>query len=158
MYPLMSVRPELRTANRRTGKRVSPMSTACSFCDRSANVLSVSYTVHIRFVRYTSVKRTLVDRSLSVACSVRMLSLRLPRRFSPPLRHLPSPDKQFLHIFCPFGVRYLYPFICDSTIRVNISFPIYLRITRFIIKLFLDGYYDQTQKEHRFCAVYTLLI
>ena len=120
MYPLMSFRPELRTVNCRTGKRVSPTSAACSFCDRSANVLSVPYTVHIRFVRYTSVTRTFGDRSLSVASLVRMHSLRLPRRSSQPLRRLPSPDKQFLHIFCPFGVRYPYPFICDSTITDSI--------------------------------------
>ena len=102
-----------------TGKRVSPTCTAGSFYDRSANVLSVSYTVHIRFVRYTSVTRTFVDRSLLVTCSVRMRSLRLPRRSLLPLRQLPSPDKQFLHIFCPFGIRYLYPFRCDSTIRCD---------------------------------------
>ena len=42
------------------------MSTACSFCDRSAKLLSVSYTEHIRLVRYTSVTRMFVDRSLSV--------------------------------------------------------------------------------------------
>ena len=73
--------------------------------------------MHIRFVRYTSVTRTLVGRPLSVSCSVRMRYLGLPRRHSPPLRRLPSPDKHFLQIFCLFGVRYLYPFICDSTIR-----------------------------------------
>ena len=78
----------------RTGNRVSWTSAACPFCDRSTNVLSVSYTVHIRFVRYTSVH-------------------------SPPLRRLPSPDKHFLQIFCPFGVHYLYPFICDSTINFD---------------------------------------
>ena len=57
-------------------KTVSPRSTACSFCDRSANVLSVSYTVHIHFVHYTSVTRRFVDRSLSVTCLVRMRSLK----------------------------------------------------------------------------------
>ena len=56
-------------------------------------------TVHIRFVRYTSVTRTLVGRSLPVTGSVRMRSLRLPRRYSPPLRRLPSPDKHFFAIF-----------------------------------------------------------
>ena len=131
MYPLKSVRPELRTVNCRTGKRVSPTSTACSFCDRSTNVLSI-YTVHIRFVCYTSVTRTFPDRSLSVTCLVRMRSLRVPRRFSPPLRRLPSPDKQFLQFFCPFGVRYLYPFICDSTITYYLQ-----KITIFILIEFL---------------------
>ena len=29
-----------------------------AFCDRSTNVLSVAYTEHIRFVRYTSVTHT----------------------------------------------------------------------------------------------------
>ena len=58
------------------------------------NDLSVSYTVNIRFVRFTSVTLTLIDRSLSVTCSVRMRSLQLPRR-------LTSPDKHFLHFFCP---------------------------------------------------------
>ena len=37
-----------------------------------------------------------------------MRSLRLPRR-------LPPPDKHFSRFFCPFGVRYLYPVICDVT-------------------------------------------
>ena len=97
------------------------MSTVCAFCVRSTNVLSVSYMVHIRFVRYTSVTRAFVDHSLFVTFSVRMRSIRLPRRSLPHLRRLPSPDKQFLHIFCPFSVRYLYPFICDSTISVNFA-------------------------------------
>ena len=83
-----------------TGNRVSWTSTACAFCDRSTDVTSVSNTVHIRFVRYTSVTHTLVSRPLSVTCSVRMRSLRLPRRHSPPLRRLPQPDKHF----CKFPV------------------------------------------------------
>ena len=61
--------------NYRKGKRVSWMSAACAFCVRSTNVLSVSYMVHIHFVHYTSATCTLVDRSLSVTCSVRMRSL-----------------------------------------------------------------------------------
>ena len=60
--------------NCRTGKRVYPTSTACTFSVRSTNVLSVSYMVHIRFVRYTSVTRAFVDRSVSVTCSVHMRS------------------------------------------------------------------------------------
>ena len=84
--------------NCRTGKRVSLTGTACSFCDCSANVLSVSYTVRICFVRYTSVTSASVDRSLSV-CLVRMRSLRLPLRSSPHLRRLPSRDKQFFADF-----------------------------------------------------------
>ena len=63
--------------NFRTGNRVSRTNIACAFFDRSSNVLSVSYMVHIRCVRYTSVTRTLVDRSLSVTCSAHMRSLRL---------------------------------------------------------------------------------
>ena len=35
----------------------------CVPFNRSINVLSVSYTVNIRFVRYTSVTRPLIDRS-----------------------------------------------------------------------------------------------
>ena len=92
--------------------------------------LSVSYTVHIRFVRYTSVTRTLIGHSLSVSCSVRMCSLRLSRQHSPPLRRLPSPDKHFLQIFCPFGVRYLYPYICDSTINIILD-----NHNRYILKM-----------------------
>ena len=75
--------------------------------------LYVSYSVHIRFVRYTSVTYTLDGCPLSIPCLVRMRSLRLPHRFSPPLRQLTSPDKHFLQIFC-----YLYPFICDITITL----------------------------------------
>ena len=78
--------------NYRTGNRVPGTSTACALCDHSTNVLSVSYTVHIRFVRYTSVTLTLGDRSLSVTCSVHMRSIQLPQR-------LPSPNKHFLHFF-----------------------------------------------------------
>ena len=94
--------------NYRAGNRVPGTSTASAFCDHSTNILSISYTVHIRFVRYTSVTLTLVDRSLSITCSVRMRYLQLPWR-------LPPPDKHFLHFFCPLGVHYLYPLICDST-------------------------------------------
>ena len=101
MYPLMSVLPKFRTVNYRTIKRVSWTGTPCSFCDLSMKVLSVSYTVHIPFVHYTSVIRMLVGHSLSVTCLVRMHSLRLPRRHSPPLRRLLSLDKHFLHSFCP---------------------------------------------------------
>ena len=92
--------------NYRTGNRVPGTSTACAFCDHSTNVLSVSYTVHIRFVRYTSVTLTLVDRSLSITCSVRMRSLQH-------LRRLPSPDKQFLHFFCLLDVRCPLPLSVD---------------------------------------------
>ena len=77
------------------------MSTSCDFCDRSTNVLSVSYMVHIPFVCYTSVTRTLVGHSLPVTGSVRMRSLRLPCQHSPPLQWPPSPVKPF----CKFSVR-----------------------------------------------------
>ena len=40
-----------------------PLRPVNAFFDRSLNALSVSYTVHIRFVRYTPVTRPLVDRS-----------------------------------------------------------------------------------------------
>ena len=44
---------------------ISALSVVTGKCvlDRSINVLSVFYTVHIRFVRYTSVTRPLADRS-----------------------------------------------------------------------------------------------
>ena len=58
MYPLMSVPPELYSVNYRTGNRVPKTSIARGFCVRSMNVLFVSYTVHIRFVRYTPAIRT----------------------------------------------------------------------------------------------------
>ena len=102
--------------NYRTENRVPGTSTVCTFCHHSTNVLSVSYMVYFPFVRYTSVTLTKVDRSLSVTCVVRMHSLQLPRR-------LPPPDKLFLHFFCPYGIHYLYPLICDSTItfKTNIK-------------------------------------
>ena len=78
MYPLMSIRPELRTINYRTGKRFPRTNITCAFIDRSSNVLTISYTVHIRCVRFTSITRTLVDHSLSVSCSAHMRSLQLP--------------------------------------------------------------------------------
>ena len=123
MYPLMSVLP---TVNYRTSKRVSWTGTPCSFCDRSMNVLSVSYTVHIPFVRYTSVIRKLAGHSLPVICLVRMHSLRLPRRHSPPLRRLPSLDKHFLRylypLICDSTITHVFPLICDSTIRLKTHF------------------------------------
>ena len=135
----MSVRPELWTVSFSTGNRVPRTNIACAFFDRSTNVLSVSYTVHIRCVRYASLSRTLVDRSLSVTCSAHMRSLRLPWR-------LPSPDEHFLQFFCPFGVRYLYPLICDSTIK-HIVLPM-TKINKFWL-LFIFWYsetYSLTQK------------
>ena len=104
---ILFVSVDVRSVNYRTGKIVSWAITACAFCGRSTNVLSVTYTVHIRSVRVTctSITRTLVGRSLSVTCLVRMRSLRLLRRQVPPLRRLPSPDEHFMQIFCPFGVR-----------------------------------------------------
>ena len=78
-----------------------PRGIPSAFCDRSTYVLTVSYTVQTRSVRFTSVTRTLVDSSLSVPCSLRMRSLRLPRRPLPPRRQLPSPD---IH-FCIVSVR-----------------------------------------------------
>ena len=97
MYPLMSVRPELRKDELQDRQQSSWDEYRLAFCEHSTNVLSVSYRVHIRFVHYTSVTLTLVDRSLSVTCSVRMRSLQLSRR-------LPSPDKHFLQFFCLFSV------------------------------------------------------
>ena len=61
--------------------------TLCPFLIRYMFVLSVRHYV----------TRTFVDRSLSVTCSVRMRSLRLPRRSSPPLRRL---NIYFSHTFC----------------------------------------------------------
>ena len=80
-------------------------SASCRYPVSSRNVLSICYMVHIRFVRYTSFTCTLVDRSLSVTCPVRMRSLLLPRP-SPP-RRLPPLDKHFFTLFCSFGDRYL---------------------------------------------------
>ena len=101
MYPLMSVQPELSTVNCMTGNRVSRtvshlhsvivQPTFCTFLIRNIFALSV---IHLN-----NFTRTFVYRSLSVTCSVRMRSLRLQRRSSPPPRQLPSPDKQFLYFF-----------------------------------------------------------
>ena len=83
--------------------------TGKCFFDRSLNVLSVSYPVHIRFVRYISVTRTemsvsspLFARYLSgtYALLMRLMrSLHLPRRPSSPPRRLSPPDKHFKHFF-----------------------------------------------------------
>ena len=80
-------------------RTVSGTSTAFSFRDGSANVLSIFHMLHIRFVRYTSVTRTFVDPSLSVTCLVRMRSLRLSRQSSRPLIRIPSLDKHFIAFF-----------------------------------------------------------
>ena len=118
MYPLMSVRPDLWTVNYRTGNRVPRTNIACAFFDRSMDVLSVSYTVHIRCARYTPVTRTLVDRS----CPLLVRYLCAPYDFRDDLHRLRDDFHHrinifFLHFFCPFDVRYLYPLICDSTRR-----------------------------------------
>ena len=63
------------------------------------------------FVRYLSGNYALLMRF--------MRSLHLPRRPSSPPRQLSTPDKHFLHFFCPFGVRSRYPVICDSTFSVT---------------------------------------
>ena len=80
-----------------------------AFCDRSTNVLSVAYTVHIRFVRYTSVTHT--AKSVSSPFFVRCLSvtyvLCAPYTFrEDPHRHTETTfiaggtsDKHFLHFF-----------------------------------------------------------
>ena len=101
-----------------------------AFCDRSTNVLSVAYTLHIRFVRFASVTHTAKSvswpffvRYLYVTYALLML-LCGPYTFrkNP---HLHGDDFHhwmntgwtfFLHFFCPFGIRYPYPLICDSTI------------------------------------------
>ena len=120
----MSVWPELWTVNCRTGSIVSRTSTASAFFDRSANVLSVSYTVYIRFVCYTFVTLTFVDRFLSVTCLVSMCSLWLPRRSAPPLRRLQSIDKYILHFFFPFDIRYPYPLSDCHTLRDSTNSPL----------------------------------
>ena len=122
----MSVWPELYPVNYRTANRVPKTSITRAFCIRSTN--SISYTVHIRFVCYTSVTCTWVDCSLSITCPVRMRSFQLLGWPSPPPRRLPSPDKHF----CLFSVHLLSvsfirsyvtaPLICYSTIsHKNIS-------------------------------------
>ena len=58
MYSLMSVRPELRSVNFRTGYRVPQTNIAWAFFDRSTNALSVSYMAGIHCVGYTSITRT----------------------------------------------------------------------------------------------------
>ena len=86
-----------------------------AFCNLSTNVLSVAYTVHIRFVRRTSVAHTakyvswpLFVRYLSVAYALLMRftrSLHVSRRPSSPPRQLSSPDDHRINIFCIFSVR-----------------------------------------------------
>ena len=77
--------------------------------------MSGSYTVNIRFICYTSVTRTLVDSSLSGTYALLTTSVTT-------YTALPPPDKRFLYFFCLFGVRYLYPVICDSTISSDSHF------------------------------------
>ena len=82
--------------------------TGKSIIDRSINVLSVSFTVHIRFVRYTSVTRPLVDRSLSVTCPVRMrysCVLCAPYTFVDDLHRHRDDFHHRITIFCIFSVR-----------------------------------------------------
>ena len=103
MYPLMSVRSTTGQVKSFPGRLRHAHSVVVQ---RTCCPLLIN-TVHIRSVRVTctSITRTLVGRSLSVTCLVRMRSLRLLRRQVPPLRRPPSPDKHFMQIFCPFGVR-----------------------------------------------------
>ena len=96
-----------------------------AFCDRETNVLSVACTVHIRFVRFTPVTHT--AKSVSWPFFVRYLSVTYAFyafREATETTFITgwTPDKHFLHFFCPFGVRYPYPLICDSTI-ITLSAP-----------------------------------
>ena len=98
---------------------------------RSVIVQRTFYTLHIRYMFVFSVihplfirQSTLVDRSLSVkyALLIRfMRSLHVSRRLHrhrDNFHHWRPPDNHFFFaFFCPFGVRYPYPVICDSTIK-----------------------------------------
>ena len=94
------------------------LSVSCrssAFCDCSTNVLSVAYTVHIRFTRYTSVTHTVksvswpffvIYLSITYALLVRfMRSFHVPRRPSSPSRRHSSPDEHRINIFCIFSVH-----------------------------------------------------
>ena len=75
--------------NYRTGDRFPQSSN-----ERFVRFLYGTYSLCPLYICYTYV---IVDRSLSITCSVRMPSLRLPHQPSQPQRQLPSPDKHFLH-------------------------------------------------------------
>ena len=101
---------------------------------RSAIVQRTFGPLHVRYIFVLSVihpllirQSPLVDHSLSVTYALLMRfmrSLHVPQRPSSPSRRLSSPDEHRINIicifFCPFGVRYPYPLICDSTI-IDIS-------------------------------------
>ena len=131
-----------------------------AFCNRSTNV----YPLHIRYILVLSVIHPLLIRqsqlvvsSLSVTYALLMRfmrSIHVPRRHSSPKRRLLSPDEHPIHIFCiffcPFSIRYPYPLICDSTIRLKGSISSYLLIDRIMLNrlsnvslwvyLFSNGY------------------
>ena len=59
VFPCPSLRWNHDVMTQFTKNILSVTSSASrTFCDRSTNVLSVSYTVHMRFVRYTSITHT----------------------------------------------------------------------------------------------------
>ena len=59
VFPCPSLRWNHEVMTQLTKNILSVTSNASRvFCDRSTNVFSVSYTVHMRFVRYTSVTHT----------------------------------------------------------------------------------------------------
>ena len=84
-----------------------------AFCDRSRNVLSVAYMVHIRFACYPlpirqSFSCPFFVRYLSVTYALLkhfMRSLHFPRRPSSPPRRISSPDEHLINNYCIFSVR-----------------------------------------------------
>ena len=95
--------------------------TFCPFLIRYICVLSVIHPLLIR-------QSPLVDRSLSVTYPLHMSYACVlcapytfredPHRHRDDFHHRTSTGFTFFFIFfCPFGVRYPYPVICDSTIN-----------------------------------------
>ena len=90
---------------------VYPLQSVNAFFDRSLNVLSDSFTVHIRFVRYISVTRTVL--SVISPLLVRYLSrimrysyvLCVPYNFRDDLHRHRDDFLQRINIFCIFSVR-----------------------------------------------------
>ena len=112
----------------------------------SANALSVAYTVQVRFVRckygtyslwpfyirYFTTKSVcwpFFVRYLSVTYALFMRLMRplhVPRRPSSSPRRHSSKDEHRINIFavfCPLGVRYPYPLMCESTTRYRPFIP-----------------------------------
>ena len=107
MHRIFESTEERYTIRHRQVRSVIVQRTFCPLHIRYIFVLSIIHTLFIR-------QSPLVDRFLSATCPLHM-----PHRHRDDFHHRMDTGLTFLHFFCPFcpfGVRYPYPLICDSAL------------------------------------------